>query len=126
MARNPEKIQAITSWPQLRSLTDLRAFLGLTGFYKKIVQHYATLASSLTDLLQHKQFTWTLETQQASKILQSQMEKIPTLRLLEFQQPFTVETNAFVVVVGVVLSQANHPIAFFSKKMCPRLQSASV
>ena len=88
---DPDKIQAITSWPQPRSLTDLRAFLGLTGFYRKFVHHYATLVSPLTDLLQHKQFTWTSAAQEAFQILQAHMAKIPTLRLPDFQQPFTVE-----------------------------------
>jgi len=105
---------------------DLRAFLGLTGFYRKFVHHYATLASPLTDSLQHKQFTWTSTAQEAFQILQAHMAKSPTLCLPDFQQLFTVETNASVVVVGVVLSQANHPITFFSKKMCPHLQSASL
>jgi len=95
------------------------------GFYRKFVHHYATLASPLTDLLQHKQFTWTSATQEAFQILQAHMEKIPTLRLPDFQQPFTVETDASVIAVGAILSQANHPITFFSKKMCPCLQSAS-
>jgi len=31
-----------------------------------------------------------------------------------------------VVDIVAVLSQANHPIMFFSKKMCPRLQAESV
>lgn len=44
------------------------------------------------------------------------MEKIPTLCLLDFHQPFIVETDAYDVIVGVVLSLANHPISFFAKK----------
>ena len=41
----PEKIKAITNWSQPRSLTALRAFLDLTGFYRKFIRNYATLAA---------------------------------------------------------------------------------
>jgi len=53
------------------------------------------------------------------------MATIITLQLPNIQQPFTVERDAFVVAIGVVFSQANHPICFFSKKMCPHLQATS-
>ncbi|XP_019430642.1 PREDICTED: uncharacterized protein LOC109337980 [Lupinus angustifolius] len=46
---DPEKIQAVVNWPQPRSLTALRGFLGLTGFYRKFVRNYASLAAPLTD-----------------------------------------------------------------------------
>ncbi|XP_028208461.1 uncharacterized protein LOC114391685 [Glycine soja] len=41
------KVQDILAWPTPKSLTALRAFLGLTGFYRRFVQHYATIAGPL-------------------------------------------------------------------------------
>jgi len=35
-----------------------------------------------------------------------------------FTLPFDLETEASSFVVGVVLSQQGHPIAYFSKKLC--------
>lgn len=51
--------------------------------------------------------------------------RAPILGLLDFSLPFVVETNAFGVGMGVILSKQNHPIAFFSKTFCSKLLHAS-
>lgn len=65
MTPDPDKIQAINEWPQPRSLSALRGFLGLSGFYRKFIKNYASLAAPLTDLLRENKFTWTTEASQA-------------------------------------------------------------
>jgi len=65
VAPDPEKVIVIHNWPHPCSLTELRDFLGLTGFYRKFVYHYATLAAPLTDLLHNKKFTWSVLAQEA-------------------------------------------------------------
>ncbi|XP_058783964.1 uncharacterized protein LOC131658715 [Vicia villosa] len=126
VAPDAEKIQAILDWPQPRSLTALRGFLGLTGFYRRFVKNYATLASPLTDLLRSTKFVWSTEATSAFTELQRTMTNMPVLTLPNFTKKFIVETDASGVAIGAVLSQEGHPIAFFSKKMCPRMQAASV
>jgi len=44
------------------------------------------------------------------------------LALSNFTQPFTLEIDASGTGVGAVLSQQGHPIAFFSKKLVPKMQ----
>ena len=48
---DPSKIQAIVDWATPRSPKDLRAFLGLTGFYRKFVKRYVAIAVHVTKLL---------------------------------------------------------------------------
>jgi hypothetical protein len=55
---DPTKVKDILAWPIPKSLTELRAFLGLTSFYRRFVQHYATIASPLTDLLKESTLKW--------------------------------------------------------------------
>ncbi|XP_058775850.1 uncharacterized protein LOC131650137 [Vicia villosa] len=120
-----EKIKAILDWPQPRSLTALRGFLGLTGFYRRFVKQYAALAAPLTDLLRSTRFVWSTAATEAFTALQKHMTDMPVLTLPDFKKKFIVETDASGVAVGAVLSQDGHPIAFFSKKMCPRMQASS-
>ena len=44
-------------------------------------------------------------------------EQAPTLLLPDPSKPFSIETNANDYVIGAVLYQGGHPIAFESKKL---------
>jgi hypothetical protein len=56
VSTDPSKISAMVDWSTPKTFTDLRGFLGLTGYYKKFVKNYEILAKPLTSLLQNKQF----------------------------------------------------------------------
>jgi len=122
---DPSKIQAIVDWPTPRSLRDLRAFLGLTGFYQKFVKGYATIAAPLTRLLCKDAFQWVPESQDAFATLKHAMTSTPMLALPDFSLPFALETNASGTAMGVFLQQQSHPIAFFSKPFRSCMQHAS-
>ncbi|PNX61838.1 putative retroelement pol polyprotein, partial [Trifolium pratense] len=112
---DPSKIQAMVDWPVPKNITALRAFLGITGFYRRFVLNYATIASPLTDLLKSNAFTWTDAADKAFTALKTTMTKLPLLTLPDFSLPFEVTTDASLHAVGVVLSQQSKPLAFFSK-----------
>lgn len=125
VAMDDGKVQAVLDWPTPTNVEQLRGFLGLTGYYHRFIKVYATLAGPLTDLLKKETFYWTDATEQAFIKLKQAITSAPVLALPDFTQPFVLETDASGVGVGAVLSQNSHPIAYFSKKLVPRMQKQS-
>ena len=119
------KLEAMQSWPLPCCLKHLSGFLGLTGYYRRFIRHYAMIAAPLIDFLRKDAFHWTPETTKAFDSLKATMFTAPVLGLSDFSKPFEVETDASGTGIGAILLQDGHPIAYFSKKICPRLQYSS-
>nr|GEU32282.1 Ty3/gypsy retrotransposon protein [Tanacetum cinerariifolium] len=122
---DPDKLAAIKSWPNPNSFTTLRAFLGLTGYYRRFVPTYAHIASHLTDIIKKPSFTWNAAANTAFTKLKDAMTHFITLALPNFFEPFDLTTDASGVAIGAVLSQNDKPISFFSKKLSDRMQANS-
>ena len=91
-----------------------------TGYYRRFIRRYVVLAAPLTYLLKKDNFSWSISAEKQAITLAL------VLPLPNFSQPFVLETDASGLGVDAVLSQANHPIAFFSKKLSLRMQKQSV
>jgi len=113
------------AWPTPSSQKSLRGFLSLTGFYRRFIKDYAKLAFHVTSLLRRDYFQWSFDAQMAFEALKRAMTRAPVLALPDFTSPFFVETDASGFGMGAVLSQHDHPIAYFSKQFCPKLLRSS-
>ena len=57
---DPAKVEAVTNWKALRSVTEVRSFLGLAGYYRRFVEGFSKLAAPLTVLTRKgKKYEWT-------------------------------------------------------------------
>jgi hypothetical protein len=100
---------------------ELSGFLGITGYYRKFIQHYAIIAQPLTALLRKGvAYQWTDITETAFQVLKTALVIAPVLALPDFQAQFVIDTDACDVGIGAVLSQKGHPLAYVSKALGTR------
>lgn len=54
------KIEAVINWPRPTTVTEIRSFVGLAGYYRRFVEGFSRLASPMTRLLKKEEkFVWT-------------------------------------------------------------------
>uniref|UniRef100_A0A8C5PLJ4 ribonuclease H n=1 Tax=Leptobrachium leishanense TaxID=445787 RepID=A0A8C5PLJ4_9ANUR len=119
-----DKVEAIQKWPQPQNKKQVRAFLGITGYYRRFVPNFATMASPLTDLTKGTKsglVRWSPEADSAFKALKRALCTQPVLVAPDFSGDFVVQTDASNVGLGAVLSQVRegeeHPVVYLSRKL---------
>ncbi|XP_061352879.1 uncharacterized mitochondrial protein AtMg00860-like, partial [Gastrolobium bilobum] len=125
VAPDPDKVIAVSEWPTPTTVTQVRAFLGLSGYYQKFIKGYAQTASPITDLLTKGKFHWTEEANTTFMELKTCLTEAPILTLPDFQKQFIIETDSSGTGIGAVLLQDRKEIAYFSKKLFPHMQTQS-
>jgi hypothetical protein len=57
---DPSKIQDVLSWNAPMIVSDIRSFLGLTGYYRRFIKGFSRITKPITKLLRKdKKFKWT-------------------------------------------------------------------
>lgn len=122
-----KKVEKILHIPTPTTKRQVRALLGLVGYYRRYIRDFATVTAPISDLLAgkvKKKFVWTDSCQSALEELQSRMSKSPILLLADLDKPFLVRTDASAVGIGGILMQEHdsvvHPVTFVSRKLLPR------
>jgi hypothetical protein len=74
VAAAPDKIEAVKNCPVPRNARDVRAFLGLAFFYRRLVFQFEETAKPLTQLTKKNQaFAWGVAQQEAFEALKSKL-----------------------------------------------------
>ena len=107
--------------------TQVRKFLGTTGYFRRFIKGYARITKPLNDLLQGESSKLKSHPvglpPDALAVFQELKIKClmaPVLAFADFKKPFLLETDASIEGLGAVLSQKQddsryHPVAYASR-----------
>jgi hypothetical protein len=81
VATDPAKIAIIRQWPTPTTITALRAFLGMPGYYRRFIKDYGIICRPLFNALKKDAFQWGPPQEQAFDKLKELMATPPVLAL---------------------------------------------
>ncbi|GJV45105.1 putative nucleotidyltransferase, ribonuclease H [Tanacetum coccineum] len=117
---DPSKVEAITKWPRPTTVTEVRSFLGLAGYYRRFVEGFSRLALPLTQLMRKgEKFVWTDERQESFEELKRRLVSAPILTLPSGSGGFQIYSDASKKGLGCVLMQHGKVIAYASRQLKP-------
>ena len=100
LAMQPNKVKAINEWTACRDVSKVCAFLGLSGYYRRFIKDFSTIAAPLYTLTRKEsEFCWTNECQEAFDELKQR------LALPSDNGMYVLDTDASDCGLGAVLSQ---------------------
>ena len=115
---DPKKIEAVMDWQRPTTVTEVRSFLGLAGYYRRFVQDFSRIAAPLTRLTQKKvKFQWTEACEASFHNLKDCLTSAPVLALPSGSGGYTVYCDASRVGLGCVLMQHGKVIAYASRQL---------
>ncbi|MCO5563875.1 hypothetical protein L7F22_017526 [Adiantum nelumboides] len=109
---DPAKVEAIKSWPDLKTVHYVQSFLGLCSYYRSFIREFAKIASPL-HALQKKAvtFRWTQKEISAFNLLKEKMTLDPVIVLPDLKKSFVVQCGACDSSIGTVLMQNGKVVA---------------
>ena len=126
MELDTEGLKGITEIAPPATYTQVRKFLGTTGYFRCFIKGYAKIAKPLNDLLQRENSKLKShpvrlppDTLAVFQELKMKCLTVPVLAFADFKKPFLLETDALIEGLGAVLSQEQddgryHPVAYAS------------
>ena len=115
---DPKKIEVVRDWKKPATVTEIRSFLGLVGYYRRFVENFSKIAAPLTKLTQKNfKFVWSAACEKSFHELKELLTSTLVLALPNDTDGFMVYCDASCIGLGYVLMQKNKVIAYASRQL---------
>jgi hypothetical protein len=119
---SPDKVKAVRDYSTPKNVKDVRAFIGLVPFYRRLIPKFADIAKPLAELTRKDSLFQCGERQiTAFQALKDAFCSSDVLAYPDFTTPFTLTTDASRVSVAAVVSQVqtgvDRPINYASRQL---------
>lgn len=122
VAPSPGKVEAVKRFPEPKTGTQLKSFLGLTSYFRKFIKDYAKIAYPLYEVRDGPNFLFGNAQKLAFQRLKEALICEPILRIYDPEAITEVHTDASKLGYGAVLLQKQpgekyfHPVYYMSRK----------
>ncbi|KAK1692193.1 hypothetical protein QYE76_008890 [Lolium multiflorum] len=118
IAVDPAKIKTVEEWKAPTTQTEVRAFLGLAGYYRRFVEGFSSIARPMTQLLKKdRKFDWNDKCEESFQLLKLRLTTAPILIMPDVTKPFDVYCDASKTGLGCVLMQGGKVISYLSRQL---------
>ena len=115
---DPNKIEAVTKWKRPTTVTEIRSFLGLVGYYRRFVQDFARIATPLTQLTKKGvPFVWDDTCEASFQELKQRLVSAPVLTVPESSVGYVIYSDTSKKGLGCVLMQHGKVVAYASRQL---------
>jgi hypothetical protein len=109
------KVQDVLSWKAPMSVSDIRSFLGLAGYYRRFIEGFLKISKPMTKLLEKdKKFKWSPTCEACFQELKKQLMTTLVLVMPDMKKPFSIYCDASGQGLGCVLIQDVGVLAYAS------------
>nr|CAD40007.3 OSJNBb0052B05.10 [Oryza sativa Japonica Group] len=120
VAVDPSNVESVTNWKQPKTVSEIRSFLGLAGYYQRFIENFSKIAKPMTRLLQKDvKYKWSEECEQSFQELKNRLISAPILILPDPKKGFQVYCDASKLGLGCVLMQDGKVVAYASRQLHP-------
>jgi hypothetical protein len=118
IAVDSSKIQEVLDWKSPKSVTQIRSFLGLAGYYCRFIPNFSKITKPMTQLLEKEaKFKWSPQCEEAFLTLKKFLTTALVLAQPDIEKSFDVYCDAFGTGIGGVLMQDGRAIAYTSQQL---------
>jgi hypothetical protein len=118
IAVDPSKVSDVLKWEDPRTVSEIRSFLGLAGYYRRFIEGFYKIVKRLTTLLEKdRELMWTGACQSSFEELKKRLTTAPVLVMPDLQKSFDIYCDASRQGLGCVLMQEGHVIAYASRQL---------
>nr|AAQ56440.1 putative polyprotein [Oryza sativa Japonica Group]AAQ56491.1 putative polyprotein [Oryza sativa Japonica Group] len=120
VAVDPSNVESVTKWTPPKTVSQIRSFLGLAGYYRRFIENFSKIARPMTQLLKKdEKFKWSVECNQSFEELKKKLVSAPVLILPDQTKDFQVYCDASRQGLGCVLMQEGRVVAYASRQLRP-------
>ena len=113
-----EKVDVVMSWERLKSVFEIRSFLGLARYYGRFINDFSRLEAPMTRLTRKEvKFDWDDRCEKAFQELKRRLTSAPILIVLDMGQEYTVYCDVSRAGLGCVLVQSGRVVAYGSRQL---------